>query len=103
MSHESGHLGWLKYNTETEADTLISSINTCLGLPTPDGKTTTWAIPSCYQNDYEGSETENGWFVVIKGECYDCLSQDEKDAVIATLPYDIVCGTPAPISGSTGN
>jgi hypothetical protein len=104
MSHEAGHLGWLKYTTESEANNLISSINTCLGFPTPDGKTTTWAVPSCLQNDYEGSETESGWFVIIKDECYDCLSQAEKDEVINTLPYYIACGTPSPNpSGDTEN
>ena len=104
MSHEAGHLGWLKYTTEVEADNLIGSIITCLGFPTPDGKTLTWSFPSCLQNDYEGSETESGWFVIIKDECYDCLSQAEKDAVINTLPYNIACGTPAPSpSGDTEN
>ncbi len=97
-------LGWLKSNTETEANLLVQQINGCLGLPTPDGLTLTWAIPSCYQNDYEGSETESGWFVIIKGECYDCLTQEQKDAILSSLPYDIACGTPAPpISGDTIN
>ena len=53
-------LGWLKSNTEAEANLLVQQINGCLGLPTPDGLTLTWAIPSCLQNDYEGSETESG-------------------------------------------
>ena len=97
-------LGWLKSNTEAEANLLVQQINGCLGLPTDDGLTLTWAIPSCLQNDYEGSETESGWFVIIKGECYDCLTQEQKDAILPSLPYNIACGTPQPpISGSTGN
>ena len=100
MSSESGYIGWLKYNTKEDADTFIGTINNCLGFPTPDGRTTTWAKPQCYQNDYEGSQTESGWFVVIRNECYDCLTQTEKDNVIDPLPYDIPCGL-SPISGTT--
>jgi len=103
MAHENGHIGWIEYSTETEANDLIGRINTCLGLPTPDGKTITWALPVCYQNDYEGIETESGWFVIIHHEVYDCLTQAEKDVIITTLPYDISCGTPQPITGNTEN
>jgi hypothetical protein len=104
MAHNETHLGWLKYTTETESNTLIQEINTCLGFPTADGKTLTWSEPSCLQNDYEGSQTESGWFVIIKDECYDCLSQEQKDNMITELPYYIACGTPMPNpSGDTEN
>jgi len=104
MAHENGHLGWLKYTTETEANELISQIDTCLGFPTADGKTITWAIPNCFQNDYSPNETESGYFVIIKDECYDCLTEQQKTEVISTLPYTIGCGTPEPSpSGDTQN
>lgn len=104
MAHEAGHLGWLRYTTELEANTLIQQINSCLGFPTADGRTITWALPSCLQNDYSPYETDSAWFVIIKGECYDCLTQEQKDSVLPILPFNIVCGTPAPSpSGDTQN
>ena len=103
MAHENSHLGWLKYTTEEQANLLVQQINGCLGLPTEDGRTLTWYIPRCLQNDYSPNETESGYFVIIKDECYDCLTQPQKDAIISTLPYTISCGTPLPITGSTEN
>ena len=98
-------LGWLKYDTETEANTFVTKINTCLGIPTAGGDTLTWDIPTCYQNDYEGSQTESGWFVTIKEQIDGCLTPEEQGAILPSLPYDIPCGTPAPPtpSGDTQN
>jgi len=105
MFEKSTTLGWLKYDTEIEANNLISKINNCLGFPTPDGRTITWIIPSCFQDDYEGNETERGWFVVIKNECYDCLTTEEQLQIITSIPDGWVkCGTiEPPITGSTEN
>lgn len=97
-------LGWLKSSTENEANLLVSQINECLGIPRPNCETLTWDIPTCLQNDYSPYDTENGWFVVIMDECYDCLTQEQKDQILTSLPYEISCGTPEPNpSGSTEN
>lgn len=96
--------GWIGYNTHQEAITLVNKIDICLGLPTYDGKTSTWAIPNCLQDGYSPTATTQNYFVIIKDECYDCLTEEEKGQIIIDLPYSISCGTPIPSpSGTTEN
>jgi hypothetical protein len=76
----------LKYNTELESNELIGQINLCLGLPTPNGGTTTWAYPMNYC--YSGG-TEYGWTVVITDQCIDCLTESQKLDIIE-LPNDLM-------------
>lgn len=95
-------IGWLEFDTVNEASVVVSQINAHLGLPTPDSKTLTWCIPSCMSDDYYPNGTIQKWYVIIKGECYDCLTQEQKDNIITTLTYTIPCGMPAP-SGDTEN
>ena len=96
-------LGWLGYTTETEAETTIQQINNCLGFPTEDGKTLTWTNPYCIQNGYSPTATTQNYYVIIKNQCFDCLTEEQKSE-IKDLPvgwYD--CGTTSPITGSTEN
>ena len=105
MAHELGHTGWIQLSNETEANDLITKINTCMGLPTPDGKTKTWSIPFCLQDGYSPTATTESYFVIVKDQIKDCLTQQEWDSQITELPIGWVdCGTPEPIpSGSTEN
>ena len=104
MEKQTQFLGWLRFNLVVEANIFIGQINSHLGFPTPDGKTLTWDIPSCFQNDYSPNDTDQGWFVVIKNECYGALTQEQKDSIITELPFSIACGTPEPSpSGDTMN
>ena len=104
METKSQLTGWIRFNTYDAAETLVEQINSCLGFPTPDGKTQTWAIPSCLQNDYSPNDTDQGYFVIIKDECVGCLTDEQKAEVIETLPFNIACGTPEPSpSGDTMN
>lgn len=105
MAHELGHIGWLQFGDEAEANIFISQINTCKGYPTPDGKTQTWALPSCLANGYYPTATTENWYVIIKEEIHDCLTPEQEAAVISDLPTGwITCGTPEPSpSGDTQN
>jgi len=97
--------GWLQYNTHQEAITTVNKIDICLGLPTYDGGTKTWTIPTCLQDGYSPTATTQNYFVVIRDECYDCLTAEEKSQIISSLPAQWYnCGTPAPTpSGTTEN
>lgn len=100
MAHELGHLGWLEYTTESEANDFISQINTCKGYPTPDGRTITWAEPFCLADGYYPTATTENWYVIVKEEIHECLTPEQEASVISELPLSwIPCGTPA--SGST--
>ena len=105
MLKEKGFTGWLRYETENEANELIEKINECKGFPTPDGRTTTWSIPLCFQYGYSPNETDINWYVIVKEEIKDCLTQEEWDSQITSVPDGWVkCGTPEPpITGSTEN
>lgn len=96
---------YLEFNTEEEANNLISHIDECMGFP--KGRTQTWAYPACFQNDYSPNETEVRYYVVVKEEIKDCLTQEQWDSQVF-FPEDwVVCGTPSDIidltSGSTEN
>jgi hypothetical protein len=105
MSHYSEHLGWLEYPTENEANELIGQINLCMGFPTPDGKTETWAFPTCLSDGYYPTATTTNYYVIIKSEIEECLTSTQIGQIIPSLPSDwVVCGTPEPTpSGSTEN
>lgn len=102
MAHELGHTGWIQLSNETEANDLISQINTCMGFPTPDGKTQTWTTPFCMQDGYSPTATTESYFIIIKTEIVGCLTQEQIDSAIPTLPDGwVFCGSV--ISGSTEN
>ena len=105
MNMKNNVIGWLEFDTINEASVFISQINSHLGLPTMDGKTLTWAIPTCLQDGYSPTATTENWYVIIKEEIMDCLTQEQKDSIIPSLPVDwYACGTPIPSpSGSTEN
>ena len=95
---------YLEFNTEEEANNLISHIDECMGFPTPDGKTKTWAHPACFQNDYSPNETEVRYYVVVKEQIKDCLTQEQWDSQVFFPDGWVKCGTPEPSpSGSTEN
>ncbi len=105
MAHEAGHIGWLQFGDESEANIFISQINTCKGFPTPDGKTETWDEPSCLADGYFPTATTENWYVIIKEEIHDCLTPEQEAEIITSLPMDwYSCGElpPSP-SGSTEN
>lgn len=105
MAHELGHTGWIQLSNETEANDLINTINSCMGFPTPDGKTETWAIPFCLQDGYSPTATTESYFVIVKDQIKSCLTTEQWDSQITELPLGWVdCGTPEPTpSGSTEN
>lgn len=105
MAHELGHTGWIQLSNETEANDLITTINSCMGFPTPDGKTQTWAIPFCLQDGYSPTATTESYFVIVKEQIKGCLTQEQWDSQITELPSGWVsCGTPEPpITGTTEN
>ena len=105
MEEKLIYIGWIGYDTKEDADNLITQINICKGFPTPDGKTLTWTIPSCLSNGYYPTATTQNYYVIIKDEIMECLSQEQKDSIIFSLPENyITCGTPIPTpSGSTEN
>ena len=105
MAQKFGHTGWIQLSNETEANDLISQINSCMGFPTPDGKTQTWGEPFCLQNGYSPTATTESFFVMIKDDIHDCLTTEQWDSQITKLPIGwVVCGTPEPTpSGSTEN
>jgi len=97
--------GWIEFGGQDEANVLIDQINECMGFPTPDGITISWANPNCMANGYFPTATTENWYVIIKEEIMDCLTQEQKDSIIPSLPVDwYACGTPIPSpSGSTEN
>ena len=105
MAHEAGHTGWLQFGDESEAKIFISQIDNCMGFPTPDGKTQTWAYPSCLANGYYPTATTENWYVIVKEEIEGCMTPEQISQIITELPMDwYECGTPVPSpSGDTQN
>jgi len=105
MAHELEHTGWLQFGDESEASIFVSQINNCMGFPTPDGRTITWADPFCLADGYFPTATTENWYVIVKDEISNCLTPEQEAAVISSLPTDwVACGTPAPSpSGDTEN
>ena len=103
MSH--GLLGWLEFGDESEANLFVSQIDSCMGFPTPDGKTETWAYPACLANGYYPTATTENWYVIVKDEIEGCMTPEQISQIILELPLDwYECGTPVPSpSGSTMN
>ena len=93
-------LGFLQFANTTEANAVISQIDTCMGFP--NGKTTTWQTPFCMQDGYSPTATTESYFITIRTEIVGCLTQEQIDSAIPTLPEGWVsCGSI--ISGSTEN
>lgn len=91
------HNSWLQFANETEANDVISTINTCMGYPTPDGKTTTWGTPLCYQDGYSPTATTESFFVIVREEIQQCLTQEQWDGRLHDIPTGWVpCGDEKP-------
>jgi len=104
MALKSKLLGWIEYSSEDEGKALISQIDNCMGFPTPDGKTKTWAKPCCMSNGFYPTATTQSWFVIVKEEIVGCLTQEQKDSIKTYLPEDWYdCGMTPPPSGLTYN
>lgn len=105
METKSQLRGWIEFGGEDEANVLIDQINECMGFPTPDGKTKTWALPNCLADGYYPTATTENWYVIVKDEILGCLTQEQKDSIIPSLPAGwFACGTPEPSpSGDTQN
>jgi len=96
-------LGFLQFANTTEANAVISQIDTCMGFP--NGKTTTWQTPFCMQDGYSPTATTESYFITIMDEISECLTPEQTQVMIPTLPDGWVsCGVVNPdISGSTEN
>lgn len=100
-------MNYILYANQSDAELLISQINSCKGFPTEDGLTLTWMTSSreiCEFNYETGSKISIGYGVIIEDEILDCLSQIQKDEII-TLSGNIQLCSYVPIiaSGSTMN
>jgi hypothetical protein len=94
------------FNTELEAMTFVSQINTCKGFPTENGETLTWQeIP--YQLCRFGSDNSSlflGYAIVVKDEILDCMTTEQKTEILIPESNVNLCSYVPPIpSGSTIN
>ena len=89
----------------TQFNQIISRLNTCLGLPID--QTLTWQenpLDICLFDLNNGDKTSIGLGIIINNQCFDCLTQEEKNEVIAPAENINICDwVPPTPSGSTQN
>jgi len=95
MSLKALQLGYLDFSTENEALVFNQQIDTCMGFPTPDGRTLTWADIKCME---DGISTH--YLIIITDEIIDCLTEEQKNNIIQIQDSWFNCGS---ITGSTEN
>ena len=93
------------FNTEAEAMSFVSQINTCKGFPTSDRTTLTWQ-ETPYQLcrfDPSGSTLFLGYAIIVDDEILDCMTTEQKGEILYPEANIQSCSwTPTPpISGTT--
>ncbi len=84
--------GWLQHASYDDAEAVIDGINVCKGWPDPSTGTETWGYPTCYQNGYSPSATTESYFVMVKDEIKDCLTQEQWDSQVQIPEGWVECG-----------
>jgi hypothetical protein len=91
--------------TLVQFNSFIDELNICLGLP--DGQTITWQaepLNICLFDLETGQKTNLGYGVIINEECYECLTQTQKDEVMTPQSTINLCSWEPPlVSGQTEN
>lgn len=95
MTLRAQQLGWLDFPSDYDAEVFNSEIDTCMGFPTADGQTLTWADTRCM---FDGSSYH--YLIIITDEITNCLTQEQKDSIIQIQENWIDCFN---ISGTTEN
>jgi len=94
------------FNTESEAMTFVSQINTCKGFPTENGETLTWQ-----QTPYElcrfGADDSSlflGYGITVKDEILSCMTPVQQTEILYPEENVNLCSYVPPIpSGTTIN
>jgi len=94
------------FNTQAEAMTFVSQINTCKGFPTQDGETLTWQeVP--YELCRFGNDSSSlflGYAITVKDEIIDCMTQEQISEILTPESNVDLCSYVPPIpSGTTIN
>jgi hypothetical protein len=94
------------FNTETEAMSFVSQINTCKGFPTENGDTLTWQetpYEICRFSD-NGSSLFIGYGIIVNDEIIDCMTPQQKGEILNPEANIQSCSwVPPVVSGSTQN
>jgi hypothetical protein len=94
------------FNTESEAMTFVSQINTCKGFPTENGETLTWQV-SPYELCRFGADDSSlflGYAITVKDEILSCMTQEQISEILTPESNVNLCSYIPPVpSGSTIN
>jgi hypothetical protein len=94
------------FNTETEAMSFVSQINTCKGFPTENGDTLTWQETpyEICRFDVSGSSLFIGYGVIVNDEIIDCMTPEQQGEILYPEANIQSCSwVPPVVSGSTQN
>jgi hypothetical protein len=94
------------FNTEAEAMSFVSQINTCKGFPTENGDTLTWQ-----ETPYEicrfsnnGSSLFIGYGIIVDNEIIECMTPQQQGEILNPEANIQSCSwVPPVVSGSTQN
>jgi hypothetical protein len=94
------------FNTQAEAMTFVSQINTCKGFPTQDDETLTWQ-ESPYELCRFGENDSSlflGYAITVKDEILSCMTQEQISEILTPEANVNLCSYVPPIpSGTTIN
>jgi hypothetical protein len=92
------------FNTEVEAMTFVSQINTCKGFPTEDGGTLTWQeypYEIC-RFDFSGTSLFLGYAIIVNNEIIDCMTSEQQTEILYPESNVNFCSwIPPVVSGTT--
>lgn len=91
------------FNTEAEAHSFVSQINTCKGFPTENGQTLTWQ-ETPYQLcrfDPSGSTLFLGYAIIVNDEIIDCMTTEQQGEILYPEANIQSCSWTPPVSTDT--